>query len=494
MTGPKRRAGEIAEYLLPGGVREGREWVAGSVQGERGKSLKVCVLGAKVGVWQDFAAGTGGDLLDLWMAAKGRTLPEALDEVRAWLGIEKQRFERQERKTYSRPAKPACTAPKSAVLAYLTTERFVNAAAMAAFKVGEKDRPSSSRHCCPTVNWRSSSISASTGTKPERKSPALRGRTGSLRVAGFSRQAGRHLRQHDHRRRNRRVVGLGLRLPGPVIGPLRPGGLKAARHILERAARGEKPRGEIIGDLIPEQFAQMNAARTSRGMPTLSSPEVRYDGRHHHASRAKDGDNIDEMLTQIERGLDESAKVAMQQRGPALVNPTPRVNPRGETVRDQAVIEGGAPRPTWLYSAYGKEVASRRPRVHLVLPPQAGRRSRRRRRPLGLPALLRPVRREAGPFYHLFPRRQAPMRLWTVGEADDIRSLLLREMARQAAAGVAPVNTAGAVANGAPVYAAATGKVDDAVVAGELISGMWFAATTGVAGTAAAQLNFPFIV
>lgn len=134
------RAGEVAEHLLPGGVREGREWCAGSVQGERGRSLKVCVQGAKVGVWQDFAAGTGGDLLDLWCAAKGRTLPEALDEARAWLGIEKPRFERQERKTYRRPAKPVCTAPKSAVLAHLISERFVSAAAVAAFKIGEQGR------------------------------------------------------------------------------------------------------------------------------------------------------------------------------------------------------------------------------------------------------------------------------------------------------------------------------------------------------------------
>lgn len=62
-----------------------------------------------------------------------------------------------------------------------------------------------------------------------------------------------------------------------------------------------------------------------------------------------------------------------------------------------------------------------------------------------------------------------------------------------AVSGVVPVTTSGAVAAGAPAYAAATGKVDDAVVAGELITGMWFAATTGGAGTATAQLSYPQI-
>jgi hypothetical protein len=59
--------------------------------------------------------------------------------------------------------------------------------------------------------------------------------------------------------------------------------------------------------------------------------------------------------------------------------------------------------------------------------------------------------------------------------------------------GVVPVATSGAVAAGAPAYAAAAGKVDDAVVAGELITGMWFSATTGGAGTATAQLSLPQI-
>ncbi len=58
----------VARYLLPNGKKEAHEWVAGSVNGESGKSLKVNLAGKKV--WQDFAEGSGGDLLDLWVAVR----------------------------------------------------------------------------------------------------------------------------------------------------------------------------------------------------------------------------------------------------------------------------------------------------------------------------------------------------------------------------------------------------------------------------------------
>lgn len=56
------------------------------------------------------------------------------------------------------------------------------------------------------------------------------------------------------------------------------------------------------------------------------------------------------------------------------------------------------------------------------------------------------------------------------------------------------VKTNGGVASGAQAYAAATAAVDDAVVAGEAITGMFFAATVGSAGTALATLQRPTIV
>jgi twinkle protein len=134
------RAQAVAEYLLPRGVREGREWSVGSVNGEPGKSLKVCVAGAKVGTWSDFAiGGEGGDIVDLWRAVKRQSLPEALADIRAWLGVESPRFEKQP-KTWRRPERPKCTAPQGPVFDYLTNVRKLSPDAIRAYGVGERGR------------------------------------------------------------------------------------------------------------------------------------------------------------------------------------------------------------------------------------------------------------------------------------------------------------------------------------------------------------------
>jgi twinkle protein len=134
------KALEVAELLLPRGVLEGREWCVGSTAGEPGKSLKVCVRGTKVGTWCDFAAtGEGGDLIDLWCQAKHLSLVEALTDIRGWLGIEAPKFEKREA-AYRRPDRPKCTAPQSAVLEYLTSERKLSRDGLCAYRVGEDGR------------------------------------------------------------------------------------------------------------------------------------------------------------------------------------------------------------------------------------------------------------------------------------------------------------------------------------------------------------------
>lgn len=134
------RARDVAEYLLPRGVLDKREWCVGSIRGEPGQSLKVCVQGSKVGQWADFAeAGESGDLIDLWCQVKRQTLADALGDIRTWLGMELPYFERRQ-KEYTRPAKPKCTVPKSAVRDYLTGERGLSEDALRAYKVGEDGR------------------------------------------------------------------------------------------------------------------------------------------------------------------------------------------------------------------------------------------------------------------------------------------------------------------------------------------------------------------
>ncbi|QBY43221.1 toprim domain-containing protein [Arsenophonus nasoniae] len=93
----------VAKYLLPEGKKEGQEWVAGSVHGEQGKSLKVNLSGKKV--WSDFSEGTGGDLLDLWVQVRGCSLHQAMAEAKQFLGIadESGTFEAKRKKQFKRP-------------------------------------------------------------------------------------------------------------------------------------------------------------------------------------------------------------------------------------------------------------------------------------------------------------------------------------------------------------------------------------------------------
>jgi putative DNA primase/helicase len=80
------RAESVARYLLPMGRKDGHEWVVGSLDGEKGKSLKVNL---KKGVWSDFAGQPGGaDLLALWADKRGVKMHVALDEASEWLGCE----------------------------------------------------------------------------------------------------------------------------------------------------------------------------------------------------------------------------------------------------------------------------------------------------------------------------------------------------------------------------------------------------------------------
>lgn len=114
-----RQAEAVAHRLLPGGKREGREYVAGSTSGEGGKSLKVCIGGDKAGIWSDFATGEGGDLIDLWAAVKNISIADALREARDYLGIAAPTFAGSRPREYRRPERPNVTKPKARVLDYL---------------------------------------------------------------------------------------------------------------------------------------------------------------------------------------------------------------------------------------------------------------------------------------------------------------------------------------------------------------------------------------
>lgn len=131
-------AAAVAEYLLPHGKRASGEWKAGSVAGEAGQSLSVRIAGAKRGLWRDFAADLGGDMLDLWCACRSLSLAEAMRDAKAYLGIRDTMPERQA-KEYRRPQKPQCQTPKGPVVEWLLG-RGLEERTIAAFKIGEQLR------------------------------------------------------------------------------------------------------------------------------------------------------------------------------------------------------------------------------------------------------------------------------------------------------------------------------------------------------------------
>jgi hypothetical protein len=78
----------LARELLPAGTKRGREYVVGSIHGEKGDSLSIALSGGKVGTWKDFAGGEGGDALKLIAAVLfGGELKPAIHWAKAWLGI-----------------------------------------------------------------------------------------------------------------------------------------------------------------------------------------------------------------------------------------------------------------------------------------------------------------------------------------------------------------------------------------------------------------------
>ena len=83
------RAEEVCRQYLPHGRKQGRYWIAGDLDGARGRSLFVRLSGSGMpGKWTDAADGSHGDLLDLIRhRTRAPSLRAALDEARAFLAL-----------------------------------------------------------------------------------------------------------------------------------------------------------------------------------------------------------------------------------------------------------------------------------------------------------------------------------------------------------------------------------------------------------------------
>lgn len=129
----------VCQELLPAGRVVRGEYEVGSITGEAGKSLKIRLDGSKAGLWTDFAAGKGGDLIDLWCQVRDQDLKTALDDIRSYLGIERPAFVRPVKREYVRPEKPKMVRPRNLVRDYLCEIRNLPEAVLGRYKVGDKD-------------------------------------------------------------------------------------------------------------------------------------------------------------------------------------------------------------------------------------------------------------------------------------------------------------------------------------------------------------------
>lgn len=84
------RLEDVLFHLFPAGYVDGRKFYIGNVRGDHGDSMDVTLDGAEAGLWSDFATGDGGDIFDLWAAARGwdarRDFPKLIAEITEWLG------------------------------------------------------------------------------------------------------------------------------------------------------------------------------------------------------------------------------------------------------------------------------------------------------------------------------------------------------------------------------------------------------------------------
>ena len=128
----------VVRHLLPHGRRQGHEWRVGGVGGEAGESLGVHLTGDKAGVWADFASGESGDLIGLWMAAKGLDLRDACKEAMDYLGIREDRID-PPRRSYAKPTRDGVARLSDEHRSWLEGERKISPESIAAYRLASRD-------------------------------------------------------------------------------------------------------------------------------------------------------------------------------------------------------------------------------------------------------------------------------------------------------------------------------------------------------------------
>lgn len=85
----RARVEALARECLPGGLRDGQYFKAGSIGGEKGGSLVVNLAGSNRGMWRDWSSGDQGDMIGLVEQTKfGGDRGMAVQWLKSWLGLD----------------------------------------------------------------------------------------------------------------------------------------------------------------------------------------------------------------------------------------------------------------------------------------------------------------------------------------------------------------------------------------------------------------------
>jgi hypothetical protein len=108
---------------------------------------------------------------------------------------------------------------------------------------------------------------------------------------------------------------------------------------LEQIADGRRVQVIEIGYLTFQQHQHVRELRREAGLGHVEQPAIVYVGRHHFASRARQGYTIEDMVRQIEACTDANAEVLMSRGMTILRSVVLRSDGYGNQVRDRGVFE-----------------------------------------------------------------------------------------------------------------------------------------------------------
>lgn len=133
----------VCLMLLPGGKEIRSEYVCGSINGGEGDSLKVHLNGGHEGHWKDWANPEHhGDLLDLWRLTRNISQGEAIQQAKAYLGIQDGASPAQKKTYAAAPAKKTSPpSPAGRSHKWLTETRKLTQETLDTFKVEIQTEP-----------------------------------------------------------------------------------------------------------------------------------------------------------------------------------------------------------------------------------------------------------------------------------------------------------------------------------------------------------------